>query len=596
MIQVIKSNIVLKVLLCFFFYLVISYLRGVNFFSLSIEKVLKPISLGNYRGDPLLQGDKVNIKYTSEYPKLGTIKIRFTTFYRINSDSLKFNLKNSNDENWYYTNTYKVDQFQDKEFFPFGFPLIEKSEGEIYNIEIESISGSLSDSVAITSPLNYSVIAKHVFTQSQLFSSPKLLAYFIFHKILFLVSDPEYLTHLLAYSIPLIYYFLYSLFGLSVGMFSGIIFLSTILDTVFVSGYNSFLLISIIVSWSYMVWSHRVESKVTTSVSLFYMFLAIILFSVMQPELGDKVAVWAYFFLVSSVVQLVHHQISNQRAEVSLADYHRSLIIENKNALLVLFLVLVGEIKVAVEYLRGKSLNMKAESKKSMESIVLTVFRKELPIKRLYFNTSRKLSRFIVALVIFFNYLIYISPYAILCGISWSVVHQVRGYFVFFQEFFLQDQAGYFWNQLGKGFVIIGSLILLSVVYLFFFKKLSLRRKILAVSAILFVCKIFLRVIFNISTPYRDRVVTMMVSPSQTSEAWVDVTVTGRNFQESPFIGKVYIDKVEQQVIRWQKNKVVFRTNPTFTKSGDICLQTLAKRDSNCLPFEYNFEKEKRVK
>jgi hypothetical protein len=39
----------------------------------------------------------------------------------------------------------------------------------------------------------------------------------------------------------------------------------------------------------------------------------------------------------------------------------------------------------------------------------------------------------------------------------------------------------------------------------------------------------------------------------------------------------------------WSNEKIIFRTNPNNTKTGDICVITLSKGNSNCLPFTYNF-------
>ena len=54
--------------------------------------------------------------------ELGVVWIRFNTFGRINSDILTFKIREKGQNNWYYENLYRVDQFQDGKLFPFGFP------------------------------------------------------------------------------------------------------------------------------------------------------------------------------------------------------------------------------------------------------------------------------------------------------------------------------------------------------------------------------------------------------------------------------------------------------------------------------------------
>lgn len=81
------------------------------------------------------------------------------------------------------------------------------------------------------------------------------------------------------------------------------------------------------------------------------------------------------------------------------------------------------------------------------------------------------------------------------------------------------------------------------------------------------------------------------VSPNTVSEAWVDISINGSNFEEKPFVGKVFIDGKEQEVIKdyWGKKSVVVRTNPVNTKSGNLCLETYKGVLTNCVPFFYNF-------
>jgi len=83
------------------------------------------------------------------------------------------------------------------------------------------------------------------------------------------------------------------------------------------------------------------------------------------------------------------------------------------------------------------------------------------------------------------------------------------------------------------------------------------------------------------------------ISPTVTDEAWVDVSVVGRNFGQQPFVGMVTINGVPQIVNReyWTDKKISFRTDPSVTKSGEVCIHTVTKGISNCHYFNYNFGK-----
>ena len=104
---------------------------------------------------------------------------------------------------------------------------------------------------------------------------------------------------------------------------------------------------------------------------------------------------------------------------------------------------------------------------------------------------------------------------------------------------------------------------------------------------ILYLCTVIAQSVFDRSTPYRDDLKIWSVSPNETAEPWVDVTITGRNFGEMPFIGKVYIDGVEQRIMRWKKDEIIFRTNPLTTRSGRLAVRGLSKAVSNAVTFVY---------
>lgn len=102
---------------------------------------------------------------------------------------------------------------------------------------------------------------------------------------------------------------------------------------------------------------------------------------------------------------------------------------------------------------------------------------------------------------------------------------------------------------------------------------------------------------YSIFTNHLKSVHLVSISPSSVSEAWVDVTLTGKNFQDEPFRGQVLLgpEKVPQRVISWTDEKIIFRTNPELTKSGDICIASRSKGISNCLPFGYQFNQQPKI-
>lgn len=82
------------------------------------------------------------------------------------------------------------------------------------------------------------------------------------------------------------------------------------------------------------------------------------------------------------------------------------------------------------------------------------------------------------------------------------------------------------------------------------------------------------------------------ISPSETTEAWTDVVVNGRNFRDVPFVGKIYIDGVEQgeYLVYWSNEKIIFRTSPQITKTGSVWVEPIDRKPSNKMSFKYLFK------
>src|SRR3972149_11889914 len=99
----------------------------------------------------LYAGERVVGKFIAADNNLGTIAVRFNTFWRINDDWIIFRIKDSESVKWYYENKHKVDQFQNRKMFPFGFPEITDSRNKQYIFEIESFQGSTNSAVAVDS-------------------------------------------------------------------------------------------------------------------------------------------------------------------------------------------------------------------------------------------------------------------------------------------------------------------------------------------------------------------------------------------------------------------------------------------------------------
>lgn len=133
----------------------------------------------NIRNKDLYQNDKIIGEFTAKHNNLGIISVNFNTHWNINTDYLQFRIKEKDQNNWYYINKYKVDQFQNNQYFPFGFPEISNSKGKIYQIEIESLYGTPTNSVT---PNQKPFLSKYSFSRNYLLQNKNQVVPFLCNK------------------------------------------------------------------------------------------------------------------------------------------------------------------------------------------------------------------------------------------------------------------------------------------------------------------------------------------------------------------------------------------------------------------------------
>lgn len=148
----------------------------------NIFQPLDKTSLSSYPQKELLKGEIVTGNFQAVSNFLGIVSVRFQTFSRINSESLTFRLKQKEDVNWYYSKIYKTDQFQNNQFFTFGFPIISDSAGKEYLFEIESENGRTGDGVTVSTEEPVLEL-QYKYDRSELFNDLRVLLPFIINKI-----------------------------------------------------------------------------------------------------------------------------------------------------------------------------------------------------------------------------------------------------------------------------------------------------------------------------------------------------------------------------------------------------------------------------
>lgn len=159
----------------------VSLIKIVNLQDYNPTVIVQTNEFSNSKSKELLKDHSVITTFKSNNNNLGIISIAFDTHNQINNDYLEFKIRETNSDQWYYINKYKVDQFQNSKYFPFGFPEIKDSYGKEYQIEIKSLSGETGNSFIMIT--NKTFLSKYSFPKTYLLQNKKYIPVFIYKKI-----------------------------------------------------------------------------------------------------------------------------------------------------------------------------------------------------------------------------------------------------------------------------------------------------------------------------------------------------------------------------------------------------------------------------
>jgi hypothetical protein len=281
--------------------------------------------------DELLAKQKVAAKFQAKENNLGIVSVRFKTYSRINDDKVIFKLKEVGKKDWFYEHSYNVDQFQDNDYFTFGFPVILNSAGKTYYFEIESTKGKKGDAVSIstTSPI---FIAQYQFTKQQLFANKAMIPGFFIKKIFYSFSDINFIVSSLVYLLPFIFYVLWCYlarplikislepylsvvfrnWGIRLGNYSRkkymlfyIYFTVILIQVFFMNVINNYAYLMLIGLWIMLIVIYRLESSVSYLLGLFFLLLCPVLLILNKEAIAENAAMWAYFFLVIGTIEAI---------------------------------------------------------------------------------------------------------------------------------------------------------------------------------------------------------------------------------------------------------------------------------------------------
>ncbi len=166
-------------------------------------------NMNSWVGKELLQGESMQNTITATDDNMGTIDVRFFNFNRISDDAVVFRIKEIHAKNWYYQNTYTVNQFLPNEFFTFGFPVIKNSKGKTYLFTIQSKAGKHKNAITISN-ISPQIMSIYSVEKSKL-KNPAYLGYFLIRKASQIFSNDKIFQSSLLFLVPFIIYILFIL-------------------------------------------------------------------------------------------------------------------------------------------------------------------------------------------------------------------------------------------------------------------------------------------------------------------------------------------------------------------------------------------------
>ncbi len=485
------------------------------------------VDLISTRSGELLAGDKVFGRFTATYPNMGIVSVRFNNGNRDSDDEIIFRLKEEGGRKWYYEAVYKTDQFLPGKLFPFGFPGVTDSSGKNYIFELESVKGIKGRGIFLDRTEPVFTVVSF-FNRGEVTSDRKKAIDFVLQKLLNVVNDKENLTSVLIYFLPLTLYIIFLItLGSSFHFLLSATLIPIVLD-IFYLHLNSYVLtFSIIFFWVLTIYRHKFGHQISASLGILFLAITPIFRIFELHSFAQKSGVWAYLFLCVAVIQKFYN------------------------------------------------FNKKNQKTFPLEKLLPALSKVSLN------NANNGLKTFLQIITILIG--------IIVTKKFWSSLENIYKSYLLFWSYYPEYKTP---PNLTMFCILIFSLVAIFLAIVYFKRHILWRNKPLII-VLLFVFQVLSVSLVGRFTKFQNDPKIFSISPSITSEAWVDITINGTNLQSLPFVGKVLIAGVEQgdYIIHWSDKKIIVRTNPTVTKSGPVCVQTLSKGNTNCLPFQYNFGK-----
>lgn len=508
----------------------------------------------------MMKGDIATGEFRSGFPNLGIVAVRFYTFYRSNSDILRFRIKEVGQKDWYYLADYKTDQFQHNKLFPFGFPVVNASQNKKYIFEIESLNGATGSGVFVN-PIFPAMVDHHVFSKKEVLSSLSSLFMFIIYKTKNLIEDDLFRYNTLNFMLPLAAYATF----LEIGVFlipSFILVITFTLWQIFsLSDFHYFSILTIMFYWTLVSIKHKVSPNVSVIISICSLVLGMILILFNLRIASENTATWSFLYLAIFSILISLETWGVLKPKVTISGLGKQLSLFTRN------------FSISVR-------NLLTNGTDGSKSFFNYINLNKLATVRLYKLLSKnRTTRFILNIL----------ACLLLYTVTYKTILKFQNLKIAYQNYYNSEfLVAYITRVITPAIFITAFVLLLSYCVYRSSRQIFLTLITLSLTLAIFIPRSLGRTSAMLVIPR-----ILNISPSTTSEVWTDVVVSGKNFRNKPFIGKILIDGIEQgvYVVDWTDERVIFRTSPEITKSGMVQLVPLERGASNKVPFIYNYHK-----
>lgn len=541
-----------------------------NFRLFTLDYLYKTGEVNTLGTRDLLKGAIYSQKFVSHYDNLFSIEILIHTFFRENQDKIEFRIKEEGGD-WFYKEIIDASKLKNDKFLRLDFPTIENSKNRYYYYEFESLTADNSKNIRIDYT-DYVLTVRHKYSG----------LFFPIDKLISIFRNKNVVIDSFVYGIP---FFLFIVFGLldysrvTISLLVGLLFL----DILFLPKISDFFIVVVCTYWMILLSKNLIDENITLYLVCLLLVLLPILFLI-NPVMAEKTGVWIYALVIYYPIHILFNRKFKWSPTIYAKTYLSSTYHDLTKYLKLSYLLLTRSLSDVV-----KEVGIRSYKQINLSYLLLT---KSLPetIGKMGINSYERIRRIMIVRLIMrivvFGSLLIFGAY-----LANQIISRISEFYRFYLSFFPDHQIQIFINQIGIYLTIVDLLILafFTALTLAFWK--SHKIMLLLTTYIFFVLILYTNnFIFNSKTEtFRDKVIIWSITPSDTVEQWVDITLGGRNFGDNPNGSHIRVAGEDQRIIRWQPTEIIFRTNPFTTEKGDVEVVIDDKKlTSNSLFLNYN--------